>query len=131
MGMIACNLRGVNREDFGEVPHILLRHSPILVYTPRGAHVENQADEEVVLYYQINYTLTDVSGDAAYLASGCIGGTLWIRSRPEGDHSSSGMASGWRYLPLQDDIASTAFWYQAEPHAQFPGLPGRDALEVI
>ena len=27
-----------------------------------------------------------------------------------------------RYLPLQDDIASTAFWYQAEPHAPF----GRD-----
>ena len=25
----------------------------------------------------------------------------------------------WRYLPLQDDIASTAFWYQAEPHAPF------------
>jgi hypothetical protein len=44
-------------------------------------------------------------------------------------------ALGWRadrrYLPLQDDIASTAFWYQAEPHAAFPMLPGRDVLEVI
>ena len=37
----------------------------------------------------------------------------------------------WRYLPLQDDIASTAFWYQAEPHAPFPDLPDRDYLEVI
>lgn len=37
----------------------------------------------------------------------------------------------WRYLPLQDDIASTAFWYQAEPHAPFPELPDRDYLEVI
>ena len=37
----------------------------------------------------------------------------------------------WRYLPLQDDIASTAFWYQAEPHAPFPDLPDRDFLEVI
>ncbi len=37
----------------------------------------------------------------------------------------------WRYLPLQDDIASTAFWYQAEPHAPFPELPHRDYLEVI
>ena len=36
-----------------------------------------------------------------------------------------------RYLPLQDDIASTAFWYQAEPHAPFPDLPDRDYLEVI
>ncbi len=36
-----------------------------------------------------------------------------------------------RYLPLQDDIASVAFWYQAEPHAVFPEFPGKDALEVI
>lgn len=42
-----------------------------------------------------------------------------------------GWRSGGRYLPLQDDIASTALWYQAEPHAPFPPLPGRDALEVI
>ncbi len=41
-----------------------------------------------------------------------------------------GWKSGGRYLPLRDDIASTAFWYQKEPHAQFPKLPGRDGLEV-
>ena len=44
-------------------------------------------------------------------------------------------ALGWRsegrYLPLQDDIASTVFWYQAEPHAPFPTLPARNGLEVI
>jgi hypothetical protein len=48
-------------------------------------------------------------------------------------------ALGWRsslegqrrYLPLQDDIASTAFWYQAEPHAPFPSFPGLNDLEVI
>ena len=48
-------------------------------------------------------------------------------------------ALGWRssqegksrYLPLQDDIASTAFWYQAEPHAPFPALPDLNGLEVI
>jgi hypothetical protein len=43
-------------------------------------------------------------------------------------------ALGWhsdgRYLPLTDDIASVAYWYQAEPHAPFPALPGRDGLEV-
>ena len=43
-------------------------------------------------------------------------------------------ALGWRsdgrYLPLQDDIASVAFWYQTEPHAPFPALPERDVLEV-
>jgi hypothetical protein len=44
-------------------------------------------------------------------------------------------ALGWRkggyYLPMQDDIASTALWYQAEPHAPFPVLPGWEFLEVI
>ena len=43
-------------------------------------------------------------------------------------------ALGWRptgaYLPLQDDIASVAYWYQAEPHAPFPALPPRDVLEL-
>jgi len=41
-----------------------------------------------------------------------------------------GWRSGGRYLPLQDDIASTAFWYQNEPHAPFPKLPDKDDLEV-
>ncbi len=41
-----------------------------------------------------------------------------------------GWRSGGRYLPLQDDIASVAFWYQAEPHAPFPKLPNKDYLEV-
>ena len=48
-------------------------------------------------------------------------------------------ALGWRsalegkrrYLPMQDDIASTSFWYQTEPHAVFPALPGINDLEVI
>jgi hypothetical protein len=40
-----------------------------------------------------------------------------------------GWQSGGRYLPLQDDIASVAFWYQKEPHQKFPGLPTRDQLE--
>ena len=42
-----------------------------------------------------------------------------------------GWRTGGRYLPLQDDIASVAYWYQAEPHAPFPALPGRDVLEII
>jgi hypothetical protein len=44
-------------------------------------------------------------------------------------------ALGWtndrRYLPLRDDIASVAYWYQALPTAAFPALPGKDDLEVI
>jgi hypothetical protein len=42
-----------------------------------------------------------------------------------------GWRRGRRYLPLQDDIASVAFWYQTEPHAPYPSLPAADALEVI
>ena len=42
-----------------------------------------------------------------------------------------GWRSGGRYLPLQDDIASVAYWYQSLPTAAFPELPGRDQLEVI
>ena len=41
-----------------------------------------------------------------------------------------GWRSGGRYLPLQDDIASVAFWYQAEPHNPFPKLPDKDYLEI-
>ena len=35
-----------------------------------------------------------------------------------------------RYQLLRDDIASVAYWYQAEPHAPFPTLPPRDVLEL-
>ena len=44
-------------------------------------------------------------------------------------------ALGWRkdkrYLPLQDDIASVAYWYQTLPSARFPALPDKDQLEII
>ena len=42
-----------------------------------------------------------------------------------------GWRSGGRYLPMQDDIASVAFWYQTLPAAPFPTLPDRDTLEII
>ncbi|MCX7824504.1 MAG: DUF2961 domain-containing protein, partial [Verrucomicrobiae bacterium] len=43
-------------------------------------------------------------------------------------------ALGWKkdrtYLPLQDDIASVAFWYQTEPHQKFPKFPDKQALAI-
>ena len=42
-----------------------------------------------------------------------------------------GWRDGRRYLPLQDDIASVAYWYQTLPTAPFPSLPDRDYLEII
>jgi hypothetical protein len=42
-----------------------------------------------------------------------------------------GWRSGGRYLPMQDDMASVAFWYQTLPTAPFPTLPDADYLEVL
>ncbi len=55
--------------------------------------------------------------------------------RFESDLKVTIQALGWRsegrYLPLQDDIASVAFWYQTLPTAPFPTLPDKDYLEII
>ena len=41
---------------------------------------------------------------------------------------------GWRhdgrYYPQKSDISSVVYWYQREPHAQFPKLPVKDDLEI-
>lgn len=54
--------------------------------------------------------------------------------RFEKDLKVTMQALGWRsdarYMALQDDISSVAFWYQREPHAPFPQLPGKDFLEI-
>lgn len=42
-----------------------------------------------------------------------------------------GWRSGGRYLPLQDDMASVAYWYQTLPAAPFPPLPAKDYLEIL
>jgi hypothetical protein len=47
-------------------------------------------------------------------------------------------ALGWRgdprrgaaFMPLQDDIASVAYWYQTLPAAPFPELPSREYLQI-
>lgn len=39
----------------------------------------------------------------------------------------------WReetYLPLEDDLASVAYWYQNEPHNPFPELPSNENLII-
>ena len=43
---------------------------------------------------------------------------------------SIGWQSEGRYLPLQDDLASVAYWYQTEPHNPFPPLPEKDKLII-
>ncbi len=41
-----------------------------------------------------------------------------------------GWQEGGKYLQEQDDIAAVSYWYQTEPHAAFPKLPGADALKI-
>jgi len=44
-------------------------------------------------------------------------------------------ALGWRseqrYLSLQDDVATVAYWYQTEPHVAYGTIGEKDDLEVI
>ena len=44
-------------------------------------------------------------------------------------------ALGWksdeRYLPLQDDISSVAYWYSDTLEDEYPTLPDRDGLEIV
>jgi hypothetical protein len=58
--------------------------------------------------------------------------------RFEADLRVTIQALGWRteksnrrYLPLQDDIASVAYWYQTLPTVPFPPLPDSNYLEII
>jgi hypothetical protein len=80
--------------------------------------------------------------DGLYIANTRFGMYRWHVQDPirfKTDLRVTIQALGWRsqleekkrYLPLQDDIASTAVWYQTEPHAPFPALPGLNGLEVI
>ena len=75
--------------------------------------------------------------DGLYQSQQRFGLYRWHISDPirfDSDLRVTIQALGWRdndsYLPLTDDISSVAFWYQTEPHAAFPKLPGKDALEV-
>jgi hypothetical protein len=41
-----------------------------------------------------------------------------------------GWRKGGRYLAQKSDISSVCFWYQSNPHATYPKLPGWKELEV-
>jgi hypothetical protein len=78
-----------------------------------------------------------IRGDGHYSVQQRFGMYRWHITDPirfEKDLKVTIQALGWRgngtYLPLQDDIASVAFWYQRDPHTPFPKLPERNQLEV-
>jgi hypothetical protein len=41
-----------------------------------------------------------------------------------------GWHQGGRYLAQKSDMASVCYWYQTEPHAKFPPIPGWRELEI-
>jgi hypothetical protein len=78
-----------------------------------------------------------IKPDGLYISQQRFGLYRWHIMDPvrfESDLRVTIQALGWRsnrtYLPLMDDIASVAFWYQTEPHAPFPKLPEKDKLGI-
>jgi hypothetical protein len=105
-----------------------------------GSYGYNEKENEGKLYY------TDFSG----LYSGfhiikdksiegfidAIGQYRWHIQDPirfEKDLKITIQSLAWRketYLPLEDDLASVAYWYQNEPHNPFPELPSNENLII-
>ena len=73
-----------------------------------------------------------------YDYEGCFGQYRWHIMDPirfKYDFKMQIQILGWEegaqnYLPLQDDVSSVAFWYQTEPHQEFPELPSADELKI-
>lgn len=100
---------------------------------------ENQADHQYEVYCTPYAGLCQViRPDGLYASQQRFGMYRWHLPDPvrfDTDLRVTIQALGWRsggrYLPLQDDISSVAFWYQTLPAAPFPVLPDRNGLEVI
>jgi hypothetical protein len=103
----------------------------------------NFENREKRLYQEFSTPYTGLAQvlppDVAYLPGQRFGLYRWHIPDPvrfQKDLKVTIQALGWyadrsgRYLPLEDDIASVAYWYQAEPHAKFPALPAKDALAI-
>lgn len=100
---------------------------------------ENQATKQYQEYSTAYAGLPQIlRPDGVYRSQTRFGMYRWHITDPvrfEQDLRVTIQALGWRadrrYLPLQDDIASVAYWYQTLPTAPFPELPAKDYLEII
>ncbi len=103
---------------------------------------KNAAGVETVEYQEFTTPYAGlpqvIRGDGHYQVQQRFGLYRWHITDPirfEKDLKVTIQALGWRsggrYLPLQDDIASVAYWYQTLPAAPFPKLPSKDELEII
>jgi hypothetical protein len=105
------------------------------------SHKKNAAGVEESNYTEFNSPYSGLAqiirGDGHYNVSQRFGLYRWHITDPirfEKNIRVTIQALGWRsegrYLPLEDDIASTVFWYQTEPHQAFPVLPNKNELEI-
>ncbi len=77
-----------------------------------------------------------IPADEIYQPGQCFGLYRWHISDPIRFHKNLKVtiqALGWKenglYERLNPDMASVAYWYQKEPHAKFPELPGLKKLD--
>ena len=100
---------------------------------------ENPVTHDSYVPFSTPYTgLQVIEPNRLYSSQMRFGMYRWHLNDPvcfEKDLKVTIQALGWRegrrYLPLQDDIASVAYWYQQLPTAPFPPLPDKDYLEII
>lgn len=76
--------------------------------------------------------------DGVYRSQQRFGMYRWHITDPVYFHSELRVdvqALGWtpsgKFRWLQDDVASTAFWYQAQPSSELPAIQSREELEII
>jgi Protein of unknown function (DUF2961) len=55
---------------------------------------------------------------------------IYFSQRLRVEIQALGWRSGWRYLPLQDDIASTSLFYLDKPFTNRPQTPTADTMEI-
>lgn len=100
---------------------------------------EDPVHKDAYLPFTTPYTgLQVLEPNRLYRSQFRFGMYRWHLTDPiffENDLKVTIQALGWRdgktYLPLQDDIASVAYWYQTLPAAPFPPLPDADYMEII
>lgn len=100
---------------------------------------KNESDQDIYTSFTTPYTgfyFLDPSKTGTHLSR--VGEYRWHIMDPvrfESDLKitiqSLGWQSGGRYLPLQDDLSSVAYWYQTEPHNPFPTLPVKEKLMIV
>lgn len=104
-------------------------------------HKKNAAGVDVLDYTEFSSPYSGmpqvIRGDGHYKIAQRFGLYRWHIADPirfESDLKVTIQALGWRgekrYLPLQDDISSVVYWYQADPHQPFPVLPSKNDLEI-